>query len=132
MGTYYTVPVVISKYNRRNTMVPKYTGEWNRGLIYRGNTFDGFSIRIKNKLTNEPIIPASVRAQITNERGRHVYTLEHTISSTGRVTLGEVVGEITETWVPGPYTFGVEYTSASGRVRTYVMGYFQIIEDNQR
>ena len=113
-------------------MVPKYTGEWNRGLIYKGNTFDGFSIRIKNKITNEPIVPTSVRAQITNERGRHVHTLEYTISNTGRVTLGGVVGEITETWAPGPYTFGVEYTGASGRVRTYIMGYFQIIEDNQR
>lgn len=113
-------------------MIPKYTGEWNRGSIWRGDTLLGFSMRIADKVTAEPIVPVTICAHIVDSFGRKVVALESSIGTDGTVTFDRVDGEVTAAWRAGAYAFDVEYTLADGRVRTYLTGSVTLLEDKSK
>ena len=113
-------------------MIPKYTGEWDRGSIWRGDTLLGFSIRIADKVTGVPIIPVSICAHIVDRVGRKVVELDRSIAADGTVTFDRIDGEVTATWRAGNYSFDVEYTRTDGVTRTYLTGQFTVLEDKSR
>ena len=113
-------------------MIPKYTGEWNRGSIWRGDTLLGFSMRIVDKDTGVPVIPVTICAHIVDSFGRKVAELESSIGTDGTVTFARVDGDITATWRAGSYSFDVEYTLADGRIRTYLAGSLTVLEDKSK
>lgn len=113
-------------------MVPKYTGEWNRGAIWRGDTLLGFSMRIADKVTGAPIIPVTICANVVYQMGRKVVALDSSIGADGTVTFDRVDGSITATWRAGAYSFDVEYTLPDGCVRTYLTGSFTLLEDKSK
>lgn len=113
-------------------MIPKYTGVWGRGAIWRGDTLLGFSMRIADKVTGDPVIPVAVCAHIVDQMGRKVVALNSSIGVDGTVTFARVDGEVTAAWRAGKYGFDVEYTLADGRVRTYLTGSFTVLEDKSK
>lgn len=113
-------------------MIPKYTGEWNRGSIWRGDTLLGFSMRIADKVTTDPIIPVTICAHIVDSFGRKVVALDSSIGVDGTVTFDRINGEVTAAWRAGAYAFDVEYTLADGRVRTYLVASFAVLEDKSK
>ena len=113
-------------------MIPKYTGEWNRGAIWRGDTLLGFSMRIADKVTAEPIVPVTICAHIVDSFGRKVVALDSSIGIDGTVTFDRIDGEVTATWRAGAYAFDVEYTLSDGRVRTYLVASFAVLEDKSK
>lgn len=113
-------------------MIPKYTGEWNRGAIWRGDTLLGFSMRIVAKKSGAVIAPIHVCAHIVDSFGRKVVALDSSIGTDGTVTFDRVDGEVTATWRAGAYAFDVEYTLADGRVRTYLAGSVTLLEDKSK
>ena len=113
-------------------MIPNYTGVWARGSIWRGDTLLGFSMRIADKVTGEPIIPVTICAHIVDSFGRKVVALESSIGTDGTVTFDRVDGGVTATWRAGAYAFDVEYTLADGRVRTYLTGSVTLLEDKSK
>lgn len=113
-------------------MTPKYTGEWNRGSIWRGDTLLGFSMRIADKVTAVTVIPVSICAHIVDQMGRKVVALDSSIGTDGTVTFGRVDGGVTAKWRAGNYAFDVEYTLTDGRVRTYLTGSFNVLEDKSK
>lgn len=113
-------------------MIPNYTGEWDRGSLWRGDTLLGFSMRIVDKLTGVPVIPVLVCAHIVDQRGRKVVALDGTIDADGTVTFDRIDGEVTATWRAGDYSFDVEYTRIDGITRTYLTGQFTVLEDKSK
>lgn len=113
-------------------MIPKYTGEWHRGNFWRGDTILGFSMRITDKDTGDPIIPVTVFTHVVDSFGRKVGSLSSSIAVNGSITFGSIDGEATADWRPGEYAFDVEYTLADGRSRTYLTGKFTILEDKTK
>ena len=113
-------------------MIPKYTGEWNRGSIWRGDTLLGFSMRIADKVTDEPIVPVDICAHIVDSFGRKVVALESSIGVDGTVTFDRVDGSVTATWRAGAYAFDVEYTRLDGVNRTYLVASFAVLEDKSK
>ena len=113
-------------------MIPKYTGEWNRGSIWRGDTLPGFSMRIADKVTGVPIIPVTICAHIVDSFGRKVVALESSIGTDGTVTFARVDGAVTAAWRAGKYAFDVQYTLTDGRVRTYLASTFELLEDKSK
>ena len=113
-------------------MIPKYTGEWDRGSMWRGDTLLGFSMRIVDKDTGVAVVPASVCAHIVDSFGRKVAALENSIGSDGTVTFASIDGGVTAAWRAGSYAFDVQYTLADGRVRTYLAGSFELLEDKSK
>ena len=113
-------------------MIPKYTGEWDRGSIWRGDTLLGFSMRIADKVTGVSIVPVTICAQIVDSFGRKVVALNSSIGIDGTVTFDRVDGSVTATWRVGKYGFDVEYTLADGRIRTYLTGSFTVMEDKSK
>ena len=113
-------------------MIPKYTGEWNRGSIWRGDTLLGFSMRIADKVTAEPIIPVTICAHIVDSFGRKVVALDSSIGTDGTVTFDRIDGSVTATWRAGNYSFDVEYTRTDGVNRTYLTGQFNVLEDKSK
>ena len=113
-------------------MIPKYTGEWNRGAIWRGDTLLGFSMRIADKVTDDPIVPVDICAHIVDSFGRKVVALDSSIGTDGTVTFDRVDGEVTTAWRSGAYAFDVEYTLADGRIRTYLVSSFEVLEDKSK
>lgn len=113
-------------------MIPKYTGVWDRGSMWRGDTLLGFSMRIADKDTSLPIVPVSVCAHIVDPFGRKVAELESSIGTDGTVTFARVDGAVTATWRAGSYAFDVEYTRSDGVNRTYLAGKFNVLEDKSK
>ena len=113
-------------------MIPKYTGEWDRGSIWRGDTLLGFSMRIADKVTDVPVIPVSICAHIVDSFGRKVVAMDSSIGSDGTVTFARIDGSVTSSWRAGSYAFDVEYTLADGRVRTYLTGSVTLLEDKSK
>lgn len=113
-------------------MIPKYTGEWNRGSMWRGDTLLGFSMRILDQDTLSAVLPVSVCAHIVDQWGSKVVALESSIGTDGTVTFGRVDGDVTAAWRAGKYAFDVEYTLEDGRVRTYLTGQFDVLEDKSK
>lgn len=113
-------------------MVPKYTGEWDRGAIWRGDTLLGFSMRITDKVTDVPIIPVTICAHIIDQMGRKVVELESAIGTDGTVTFDGIDGSVTATWRAGAYEFDVEYTRLDGVNRTYLVASFVVLEDKSK
>ena len=113
-------------------MIPKYTGEWNRGSIWRGDTLLGFSMRIADKVTDEPIIPVTICAHIVDSFGRKAVALDSSIGANGTVTFDRVDGSVTASWRAGAYAFDVEYTRLDGVNRTYLAGSFTVLEDKSK
>ncbi len=113
-------------------MIPKYTGVWDRGSMWRGDTLLGFSMRIVAKVTGVPIIPVAVCAHIVDSFGRKVVALESSIGADGTVTFDRVDEQVTAAWRAGKYSFDVEYTMPVGLVRTYLAGEFAILEDKSK
>lgn len=113
-------------------MTPKYTGVWDRGGMWRGDTLLGFSMRIADKVTGDPVIPVAICAHIVDQMGRKVAALESSTGVDGTVTFARIDGEVTSAWRAGKYGFDVEYTLADGRVRTYLTGSFNVLEDKSK
>lgn len=113
-------------------MIPKYTGEWDRGSIWRGDTLLGFSMRIADKVTAEPIVPVDICAHIVDSFGRKVVALDSSIGADGTVTFDRIDGSVTATWRAGNYSFDVEYTRTDGVNRTYLTGQFNVLEDKSK
>lgn len=113
-------------------MIPKYTGEWNRGSIWRGDTLLGFSMRIFDKNTGVAVVPTEVCADIVNSFGRKVGELSSSIGLDGTVTFDRVDGEVTASWRAGRYCFDVEYTHSGGINRTYLVCTFALLEDKSK
>lgn len=113
-------------------MIPKYTGEWNRGSIWRGDTLLGFSMRIADKDTLLAVVPISVCAHIVDSFGRKVVALDSSIGTDGTVTFDRIDGSVTATWRAGNYSFDVEYTRTDGVNRTYLTGQFNVLEDKSK
>ena len=113
-------------------MIPKYTGEWNRGSMWRGDTLLGFSMRIADKVTGVPIIPVTICAHIVDSFGRKVAALESSIGSDGTVTFARIDGGVPSSWRAGSYAFDVEYTRSDGVNRTYLTGSFELLEDKSK
>lgn len=113
-------------------MIPKYTGEWNRGSIWRGDTLLGFSMRIVDKDTGVAVVPVEVCAHIVDSFGRKVGALESSIGTDGTVTFDRVDGEVTASWRAGSYAFDVQYTLTDGRIRTYLSSTFALLEDKSK
>ena len=112
--------------------IPKYTGTWNRGAIWCGDTLLGFSMRIVDKLTGVPTVPVKVCAHIVDKLGRKVVEMTSSISTDGTVTFDRIDGGITAAWSAGKYGFDVEYTLGDGRIRTYLTGQFTLLEDKSK
>lgn len=113
-------------------MIPKYTGVWDRGSMWRGDTMLGFAMRIVDKDTAEPIVPVDICAHIVDSFGRKVAELESSIGTDGTVTFARVDGTVTAAWRAGAYAFDVQYTLADGRIRTYLSGAFALLEDKSK
>lgn len=113
-------------------MIPKYTGKWNRGSMWRGDTLLGFSMRITDKDTGLAVVPSEVCANIVDPFGRKVAELESLIGTDGTVTFARVDGAVTAAWRAGSYVFDVQYTLADGRVRTYLSCTFELLEDKTK
>ena len=113
-------------------MIPKYTGEWDRGSIWRGDTLLGFSMRIFDKDTAVPIVPVSVCAHVVNQMGRKIVALDSSIDADGTVTFYRIDGEVTAAWQAGKYAFDVEYTRTDSVNRTYLTGQFTVLEDKSK
>lgn len=113
-------------------MIPKYTGEWDRGSVWRGDTLLGFSMRIADKVTGVPVIPVSICAHIVDSFGRKVVALDSSIGIDGTVTFDRVDGSVTATWRAGAYAFDVEYTRLDGVNRTYLVASFAVLEDKSK
>ena len=113
-------------------MIPKYTGAWDRGSMWRGDTLLGFSMRIVDKDTGVAVVPASVCAHIVDSFGRKVVALESSIGTDGTVTFARVDGAVTAAWRAGKYAFDVQYTLTDGRVRTYLASTFELLEDKSK
>lgn len=112
--------------------IPNYTGSWNRGPIWRGDTLLGFSMRIVDKLTGVPTVPVEVCAHIVDKLGKKVVALDNSISEDGTVTFNRIDGGITAAWSAGKYGFDVEYTLPDGRIRTYLIAQFTLLEDKSK
>lgn len=113
-------------------MIPKYTGAWDRGSMWRGDTLLGFSMRIVDKDTGVAVVPTEVCAHIVNSSGRKVAELESSIGTDGTVTFARVEGAVTAEWRAGSYVFDVQYTLADGRIRTYLSSTFALLEDKSK
>lgn len=113
-------------------MIPKYTGEWNRGSMWRGDTLLGFSMRIADKDTGAAVVPVSVCAHIVDQFGRKVVALDSSIGADGTVTFARVDGAVTAAWRAGTYAFDVEYTRSDGLNRTYLTSKFNVLEDKSK
>lgn len=75
-------------------MIPKYTGVWDRGSMWRGDTLLGFSMRIADKDTDVAVVPVSVCAHIVDPFGRKLAELESSIGTDGTVTFARVDGAV--------------------------------------
>lgn len=105
-----------------------YTAVYNIPTIKRGDTMDPFRLTLKDKL-GAVIIPASVRTQVRDSRGKLVISLPTVVdSSTGVVKVGGLSAQVTSEIKAGDYTYDVVFTSPEGRVRTYLAGEFSITE----
>ena len=113
-------------------MIPKYTGVWDRGSIWRGDTLLGFAMRIADKDTGVAVVPTEVCAHIVDPFGRKVAELESSIGTDGTVTFARVEGAVTAVWRAGSYAFDVQYTLTDGRIRTYLSSTFTLLEDKSK
>lgn len=113
-------------------MIPKYTGVWDRGGMWRGDTLLGFSMRITDNDTGVAVVPTEVCAHIVDPFGRKVAELESSIGTDGTVTFARVEGAVTAAWRAGSYAFDVQYTLADGRIRTYLSAAFALLEDKSK
>lgn len=113
-------------------MIPKYTGVWDRGSMWRGDTLLGFSMRIVDKDTGVAVVPTEVCAHIVDPFGRKVAEIESSIGTDGTVTFARVDGAVTAAWRAGSYAFDVQYTLADGRIRTYLSCTFTLLEDKSK
>ena len=113
-------------------MIPKYTGVWDRGSMWRGDTLLGFSMRIVDKDTGIAVAPTEVCAHIVDPFGRKVAELESSIGTDGTVTFARVGGAATAVWRAGSYAFDVEYTLSDGLNRTYLTSKFNVLEDKSK
>ena len=113
-------------------MIPKYTGVWDRGSMWRGDTLLGFSMRIVDKDTDVAVVPTDICAHIVDSFGRKVVALDSSIGADGTVTFDRIDGSVTATWRAGAYAFDVQYTLADGRIRTYLTGALVVLEDKSK
>lgn len=112
---------------------PAYAAVWDRNPIYRGDTLDGFSMKMtKRDGTLDAIVPVIVCAHIVDGFGRMVAPMNHVIAADGTVTFERIDGVVTAQWRAGLYAYDVEYTTTDGRVRTYLTGSITVIEDKSK
>lgn len=106
-----------------------YTGTHKRPTFKRGDTIGGMSLTIREKITTNPIVPASVLARLYRV-GKVVYTFTSVINAiTGEVIIEPIPATISRTLKAGEYFYDVEYTLADGRVATYLDGTLNIEGD---
>lgn len=112
-------------------MIPKYTGEWNRGDVYKGDTIKEFTITLLGRFDRKPVTPVSVCCQLKDRNGNILHTYAPVING-ARVTFPRIDGEDTRDFNIGVCVFDVEYTLPDGVVRTYLKGKQRILEDVSR
>ena len=106
---------------------PNYQMAFPMNLTLRGDTVEGFTFRIHDQDTLDPIIPIAVCAQIKTKFGRllHTYTVD----------INPVDGTLSflyvnaKDWPTGIHEFDVEYVFATGERKTYLTGTLPIKED---
>lgn len=110
---------------------PEYSGRYDRKMIFRGDTLKSFKMLLE--VDSQPIAPVDVCAQLRTKRGELVHTFGYQVDPiTGVVTIEGVQTEITRDWRPGEYVYDVQYTLASGVVRTYLFGSLTVKKDISR
>lgn len=111
-------------------MNPKYTAIYNRPDVCRGDTIDGWSVLIKYKVNETPIIPDKATMQLQSPSGQIVHDFEVTVNPiTGKIDIGHVSAEVTRAFRLGTYKYDLECKLPGGRVRTYLRGQIRILED---
>lgn len=110
-------------------MKPKYTARHNLPSVYRGDTLDGFTIRLENKELAQPIVPESVCMQLRDGKGRIAALMPTQIAVDGLVTVVGLSAEETARLKPQTYIYDIEFTLPDGRVRTYLTGMVEILAD---
>lgn len=113
-------------------MATKYTGMWDMEDVYRGDTINSLAITIKDSVTQDVLIPRSVRLQFRDKNDNLVYTWPANISPTGRVVFDDIPKENTQTFPVGWLKFDIEFTRSDGKVRTYVSGKLRVMGDVSR
>lgn len=102
---------------------PKYTKAVKLDTIYRGDTFDGFRLKISEGGT--PVVPLHARCHLKTTRGSKVADLDPRID--GDYVVVDPVMD-TADWKTGTLVFDVELTF-DDRVRTFITGSFEVVED---
>lgn len=102
---------------------PKYSKHIKLDTIYRGDTFDGFRLKISEAGT--PIVPLSARCHLKTTRGSKVADLSPWIE--GDYVIVDAILD-TSGWKTGTLVFDVELTF-DDRVRTFITGSFEVVED---
>ena len=106
---------------------PKYQMAFPMELTLRGDTVEGFTFRIHDQDTLDPIIPLSVCAQIKTAFGRLLHTYDvHINPVDGTLSFLDVnaIG-----WPAGVHEFDAEYIFATGERKTHLTGTLPIKED---
>lgn len=109
-------------------MTPEYSAELDLPTIFRGDTLNSFSIQLRNPDTGDLIEPIAVCAQVRDSRGKLVATLPTEIIG-GVTTVGGLSSEVTSTIKPGRHRYDVQFTLVGGKVRTYLFGHLEVVED---
>ena len=113
-------------------MATTYTGIWNMKDIYRGDTINPLGITIRDSGTQEVVIPKSVCLQFRDKNGRLIYSWLPTITASGRVLFPLIETEFTSKFPLGTLRFDIEFTRMDDKVRTYVSGTLNVLEDISR
>lgn len=109
-------------------MTPEYSAELDLPTIFRGDTLNSFSIQLRNPDTGDLIEPIAVCSQVRDSRGKLIATLP-TETIGGVTTVGGLPSEVTSTFKPGRHRYDVQFTLAGDKVRTYLFGYLEVVED---
>tara|TARA_R110000822_G_scaffold302649_3_gene427018 strand:- start:172 stop:522 length:351 start_codon:yes stop_codon:yes gene_type:complete len=113
-------------------------GIFNYGNQYRNDTVDSvtFTVRITGTTTVVDLSDVTaVRAQFRkpfNQAIQADYSIGSGITMTdlvgGRVTIDSFMGD----WDPGTYSYDVEFIYDTGRVKTYIKGTLNIVDDRTK
>ena len=110
----------------------KYTGNYDRGNFYQGDTIPALSMRLeKDEICNEDgefYIPECVIMTITCTD--NVITYEGVIREDGFIIFDPITSEITAEISPGRCEYEIAFKLPSGVTRTYLKGSFKILRSN--
>lgn len=108
----------------------KYTGNYDRGNFYQGDTIPALSMRLeKDEICNDAFYtPDCVLMTITCTNKEIIY--EGVIREDGFIIFDPITSDITAEISPGRCEFEVAFKLPSGVTRTYLKGSFKILRSN--